>query len=409
MSRLRIPDALIARLKMAVPVQALAEASGVVFRRQGADLVGRCPFHEDHTPSLVVTPAKNLWHCFGCEAGGTVIDWVMRRQGVSFRHAVELLQHRAPSVASPGLPLLAASDVVSGQPTKREADQDAQLLGQVIEYYHQVLLRSPAALAYLKRRGIGNGEAIRAFKLGFANRTLPQQNQTAGGQMRRRLQCLGILRTSGHEHFSGSIVIPVINASAEVTEVYGRKINDDLPSVTPRHLYLPGPHRGVWNAARLSGAAGGSEILLCESLIDALTFWCAGYRNVTASYGLGGFTIDHRTLFKQCRVQRVLIAYDRDEAGERSALRKEGYLIGIDEPAPAVVSINAVIGGLGATAGLNLIVNLTGGPQPIDQIYDARSGSVFPVAPTHERGCDVCGEQEGVKGLGDFQIVSAYK
>jgi molybdopterin/thiamine biosynthesis adenylyltransferase len=95
--------------------------------------------------------------------------------------------------------------------------------------------------------------------------------------------------------------------------------------------------------------------------------------------------------------------------GERSALRKEGYLIGIDEPAPAVVSINAVIGGLGATAGLNLIVNLTGGPQPIDQIYDARSGSVFPVAPTHERGCDVCGEQEGVKGLGDFQIVSAYK
>lgn len=94
---------------------------------------------------------------------------------------------------------------------------------------------------------------------------------------------------------------------------------------------------------------------------------------------------------------------------ERTALQKEGYVMGIDEPAPAVVSINTVIGGLGATAGLNLVVNLTGGPQPIDQIYDARSGSVFSVAPAHERGCDVCSEQQGVKGLGDLQIVSAYE
>lgn len=96
-------------------------------------------------------------------------------------------------------------------------------------------------------------------------------------------------------------------------------------------------------------------------------------------------------------------------SSERAALRKEGYVMGIDEPAPAVVSINTVVGGLGATAGLNLMVNLTGGRQPIDQIYDARSGSVFAVAPTHDKACDVCSEQEGVKGLGDLQIVSAYE
>lgn len=94
---------------------------------------------------------------------------------------------------------------------------------------------------------------------------------------------------------------------------------------------------------------------------------------------------------------------------ERAALQKEGYVMGIDEPVPAVVTINTVIGGLGATAGLNLIVNLTGGTQPIDQIYDARSGSVFPVTPIHESGCDVCSDREGVKGLGDLQIVSAYE
>jgi DNA primase len=90
----RIPDEVIERLKVEVSVQRLAEARGVVLKRHGADQIGRCPFHEDHTPSLIVSPAKNLWHCMGaCQAGGTVIDWVMRAEGISFRHAVELLQN----------------------------------------------------------------------------------------------------------------------------------------------------------------------------------------------------------------------------------------------------------------------------------------------------------------------------
>jgi DNA primase len=101
-----------------------------------------------------------------------------------------------------------------------------------------------------------------------------------------------------------------------VTEVYGRKLNDHLRPGTPKHLYLPGPHRGVWNAAALGTS---KEVILCEALIDALTFWCAGYRNVTASYGVEGFTADHLVVFKKSNIERVLIAYDRDEAGEKAA------------------------------------------------------------------------------------------
>src|SRR6266436_6436400 len=90
----RIPVEVVERLKAEVSVQRLAEARGVTFKPHGSDLIGRCPFHDDKTPSLVVTPAKNLWHCLGaCQAGGTVIDWVMKSEGVSFRHAVELLQN----------------------------------------------------------------------------------------------------------------------------------------------------------------------------------------------------------------------------------------------------------------------------------------------------------------------------
>jgi DNA primase len=90
----RIADELIERLKQEIALERLAQARGIELTRHGADLIGRCPFHEDKTPSLVITPAKNLWHCLGaCQAGGTVIDWVMRAEGVSFRHAVELLQN----------------------------------------------------------------------------------------------------------------------------------------------------------------------------------------------------------------------------------------------------------------------------------------------------------------------------
>ena len=81
----RIADELIERLKASISLARLAEARGVVLVKHGADLHGRCPFHEDKTPSLVITPAKNLWHCLGaCQAGGSVIDWVMRCEGVSF-------------------------------------------------------------------------------------------------------------------------------------------------------------------------------------------------------------------------------------------------------------------------------------------------------------------------------------
>jgi hypothetical protein len=90
----------IERLKTEVSVERLAEVRGIKLLRHGADLIGLCPFHEDHEPALVITPSRNPWHCLGaCRAGGSVIDWVMKTNGVSFRHAVELLRANHPSLA----------------------------------------------------------------------------------------------------------------------------------------------------------------------------------------------------------------------------------------------------------------------------------------------------------------------
>jgi DNA primase catalytic core len=315
----RIPERDLERLKHEVAVERLAEARGIHLQRHGADLLGLCPFHDDHEPSLVITPAKNLWHCLGaCQAGGSVIDWVMRAEGISFRHAVELLQaDYQPSNSPAGV----KRSTVAKLPTALERNtEDARLLLQVIAYYHETLKQSPEALAYLEKRGLRSSEAIARFQLGFANRTLgyrlPAKNRQHGAAIRGQLQRIGILRPSGHEHFNGSLVIPVFGEHGEVTEVYGRKITDHLREGTPVHLYLPGPHRGVWNVEALTAS---KEIILCESLIDALSFWCAGYRNVTASYGVEGFTSDHLAAFQRHGIERVLLAYDRDAAGEAAA------------------------------------------------------------------------------------------
>jgi DNA primase len=311
----RIPAEELERLKVDISVERLVEGSGVELKAAGKDLLGRCPFHEDAQASLVVTPAKNLWHCFGCQIGGGPIDWMMKAKGVSFRHAVELLRAGALDVPA------ASRGRIRVLPTPVSIDAtDQALLAETIGYYHERLKQSPDALAYLARRGLNDAEMIEHFQVGFADRTLglrlPEKTRKAGSDIRGRLQKIGLWRESGHEHFNGSIVIPVMTSAGEITEVYGRKINDNLREGTPKHLYLPGPHRGVWNESALAGTP---EIILCEALIDALTFWCAEYRNVTAAYGIEGFTPDHLAAFKRHGTQRVLIAYDRDEAGERAA------------------------------------------------------------------------------------------
>lgn len=319
----RIPEAEIERIKREVSVERLIEASGVALRRVGKDLFGKCPFHSpDDTPSLSVTPAKNLWNCLGaCKKGGDVFAWVMKMKGVSFRHAYELLNaDPALAAASSSVPVKQGTVRKLPAPVAPDADDQA-LLNQAIDYYRDVLKRTPAALAYMAKRGLIHPELIDHFKLGFADRTLglrlPEKNRVAGAAMRARLAHLGILRESGHEHFNGSLVIPVMDEQGNVTEVYGRKITEGLRPGTPKHLYLPAENRtgarGVWNVQAL---AASTEVILCESLIDALSFWCAGYRNVTASYGTSGFTDDHLAAFKRYSTSRVLIAYDRDAAGD---------------------------------------------------------------------------------------------
>jgi DNA primase catalytic core len=318
----RIPEEELERLKQ-IPIQAIAEARGVQFTRRGSDLVALCPFHKEETPSFIVSPDKNLWHCLGaCGRGGSVLDLVMLVEAVSFRQAVELLRAGYPAAgAAPGPLKPIKHSTVRKMPPAVELDAtDQELLEQVMAYYQRRLLVDRDALAYLQKRGLGSSEMIEHFGLGYSDRSLcyglPEKNRKAGAEIRSRLQKLGILRDSGHELFWGSIVVPIRDEHGRVVSAYGRKVRDDLKPGTAYHLNLDGQLRGVFNVQALEAS---KRIILCEAIFDALTFWCAGLRNVVATRGAGAFTAEYMDAFVRARVEQVLLAFDRDQAGEREA------------------------------------------------------------------------------------------
>ncbi|HAX2167253.1 TPA: toprim domain-containing protein [Escherichia coli] len=314
----RIPEAELQHLKAAVALVAVVQAQGRQLVKKGKDFTTLCPFHDEKTPSCVISPEKNLYHCFGCNAGGSVLNWVMQTEKLSLRKAVERL--KAELGDNPAVVPLVTKD----EPEIFAEDEAGRqkLLSRVVEFYHHTLLNAPEAVAYLEKRRLNHPELVAAFKLGFANRTLPYRlpavKSRAGEKIRARLKGVGVLRESGHEHFTGSLVVPVMDLNGQIREMYGRKIGGDLRKGTPLHMYLPGTHGGVWNEQALIGS---SSVVLCESLIDAMSFWVAGVRNVTAAYGVNGFTDEMRAALLAHGVKQVLIAYDNDPAGNEAAVK----------------------------------------------------------------------------------------
>jgi len=321
----RIPEEELERVKRESDLVALVRSRGVELKAHGAkDFIGRCPFHDDQkTANFIVSPAKGLWHCMACGAAGNVLQFVARFDGVSFRHAYEVLTQGGSVAYTPprkhGGPVKINTVPVLECPLDAAAD-DQTLINQTLDYYHGRLMRTPSALDYLEKRGLKDDAMLARFRLGFADRTLglrlPDSNREKGATLRERLTGLGLWRKSGHEHFNGCIVVPILNEAGQVAELYGRRATE---AQAVKHLYLPGPHGGIFNAEALQHESG--ELILCEALFDALTFYVNGLTNVTAIFGTEGFTEELFAAILRHKVRTVRIAYDADDAGERAAVR----------------------------------------------------------------------------------------
>jgi len=319
----RIPDPEIDRIKSETDLVALILSRGVALKQQGANWTGLCPFHDDRqTPNLIVTPGKGLWRCMagGCGATGNAIQFVERFDGLSFRHAFELLANggRAAFEHAPEAPRKLTTVPRLPCPLEESAE-DSQLLEQVAAYYASRLLapEGQAARDCLAARGLDDPGLWQRFGIGVADRTLglriANKQRVGGKRLRDQLERLGVYRDTGREHLNGCIVIPVRegHAAGRIVQLYGRRIESKVPKEM-RHLYLARPLAGIFNPAALTSR----EIILTESIIDALTFVKNDMDAATCTFGTKNFTAELFEAIRAAKIESVRLAFDADEAGE---------------------------------------------------------------------------------------------
>jgi DNA primase len=330
----------IERIKSANDLAAVVAERGIELKRKGRQLVAPCPFHQEKAASFNVSSAKGLFHCFGCGVSGDVIGFVTKHDKVSFGGALEALAQRAgldlgrlmeerPRIHQK-TPLAALTPPRNGKsaPATRPSAEGAPphgapptaVLSRVVEHYHRTFCEREDAQAYLAKRGLTDRDLLRVLKIGYADgsllKVIPKD-----GEIRDELVSLGVITPEGRELLGGCVVVPIPDPlTGQWTNLYGRGMR------SPRHCYLPGPLRGVLNfqAARLS-----PDIVLTESILDALSFHQAGISIAIPIYGTNGFTPDHLDLLKREGVKRVVLALDNDDAGRKGTDALKGKLTAV--------------------------------------------------------------------------------
>ena len=354
----------------------------VQLKKAGTTLKGLCPFHGEKTPSFIVTPGRETWHCFGCGEGGDIFSFVMRRDGIAFPEALRRLAQRA--------------GVEIDERTSRE-DAHRKRLHDVLDtafaFYHAVLLNSETgapALAYLRGRGFAD-ESIERAQLGFAPpdwdalvRTLERKRQIGAPELIEA--GLATPRKSGrgvYDRFRGRVLFPIRDATGNATGLGGRILPAPPPPTiaTPDPALAPAPDsdgpkylnspatplfdksRTLYPLDRAKAAIRKSGIaVIVEGYTDALMAHQAGFENVVASLGTA-LTPGQVALLTRYAAKKIVLAYDVDPAGERA-----GTL--------GVTALEALTRQLAATdAGVELdevrVARLPDGMDPDELIRDA--------------------------------------
>ena len=292
----------------------------VKLNKRGSTYFGLCPFHNEKTPSFSVTPAKQMYYCFGCGAGGNVFTFLMQYENFSFPEAMEALAERA------GIEL--PKQEMSAQ-AKKEADKRQILLeiNKAAGKYYYMLLRSEhgkQAYEYFKKRELSDA-TMQKFGLGYSDKY--------SDDLYRYLRKLGyddaILKESGlvsidevrggHDKFWNRAMFPIMDVHNKVIGFGGRVMGDGEPK------YLNSPETKIFDKSRNLYALNFArqtkkpQMLLCEGYMDVIALHQAGFDNAVASLGTA-FTSGHASLLKRY-TKEVYLTFDSDGAGIKAALR----------------------------------------------------------------------------------------
>jgi DNA primase len=288
-------------------------------RRTGGDsYMGRCPFHDERTPSFSVNAAKGLYHCFGCGVGGDVISFVRAKYTLDFIEAVEFLaeRYRVDLEFEEG----------TGTRPRRPKRRLYELADAAAAYYEAALHGATSAdhaRAYLHERGVSQ-ETARAFRLGFS-----PEGSTLAAKARERgftkdeLTEAGLVGQSGRDFFHGRLMVPIIDRADRVVGFGARKLRDDQTGgkyVNSRTGPLFDKSRTVYLAPGIAKAAKtAGYVVVVEGYMDVIAMWQAGFRNVCAVMGTA-LTQDQVVELKRL-APRALFALDPDPAGQAATVR----------------------------------------------------------------------------------------
>ena len=307
----------------------------VSLKRAGSNLKGLCPFHSEKTPSFTVYPQDNSFYCFGCGAGGDVINFIRKRENLDYPDAVEFLADRA------GITIVRDERGSSYSPTpKFDRAKMFRMNADAAKYFHARLFdntpKSAAALEYFtKSRGLSLA-VIKHFGLGFAPDSFDEFSKymTSKGYTYDELVAGFLVGRSDkggyYDAFRNRVMFPIIDVSGNVIAFGGRVMDDSKPkyknsSDTP--VFKKSRNLFALNFARLSCA---ETMILCEGYMDVIAMHSAGFTNAVATLGTAITSEQARMMSRYTK--KVIISYDADEAGQKAAMRAIGMLseVGLD-------------------------------------------------------------------------------
>jgi DNA primase len=316
----RIKDVSVEQVKATADIVDVVSAR-TQLRKQGGRFVGRCPFHEERTPSFSVDPVKKVYHCFGCGVGGDLIGFVQETENLDFVGAIEWLADRFR------VPLEYEETSPEVEAQRKRRSRLVELLGAATSFYERYLWEAEAAAPareYLAGRGLRE-EVCREFRLGFApgGATLGRK---AGekGFTREELLAAGLANRRGNDYFSRRIVFPLADARGRIAGFQARKLYEDDPL---QAKYVNSPESELFQKGAIlygldlarGAIARQDRAIVVEGNPDVLALRQAGLEPVVASMGTA---LTERQLAELARLTRYLwLCFDGDAAGEAATLR----------------------------------------------------------------------------------------
>jgi DNA primase len=308
----------------------IAEIVGsyIPLRRAGRNFKACCPFHNEKTPSFVVSPAKQIYHCFGCGAGGDTISFVMKHENIEFMEALNILADKA-GVEIPRFKSSAYGKSRSSSSTLHRINEFAA------NYYNALLIGSAKAnnaRRYLVKRAL-NADIVSKFKLGFASGEWDSLLKFAGvkGVSAATLEKAGLVipgkENSFYDRFRNRIIFPIFDLRSKVVAFGGRVLDDELPKYmnSPEtDAYVKGKHLYGLNFA-IEEIKAKDYVIIVEGYLDLIIPYQSGIGNIAATLGTA-LTVEQIKLIKRF-TNNVVIIFDADEAGEAASLRGLDLLV----------------------------------------------------------------------------------